>query len=109
MVGWLGAQRIGEAGTGFAETVTALGRRRKLDGAMAVLPGKTEEETKENGDGGWLITRPRKQEEATTESFPRQREAKAATRTPGSKPKVAGDVARAVNTVPPNYRIAICF
>jgi len=32
----------------------ALGRRQKLDGAMAVLPGKTEEETKKDGDGGWL-------------------------------------------------------
>ena len=53
-VGRLGAQGIGEAGTGFAETATALGRRRKLDGAMAVLPGKTEEETKKDGDGGWL-------------------------------------------------------
>jgi len=38
-----------------------------------------------------------------------QREAKAATRAPGSKPKVAGDVARAVNTVHQNYRIAIQF
>jgi len=26
-VGWLGAQGIGKAGTGFAETATALGRR----------------------------------------------------------------------------------
>ena len=38
----------------FAETIKALGRRRKLDGAMAVLLGKTEEETKKDGDGGWL-------------------------------------------------------
>ena len=34
--------------------VEALRRWRKLDGAMAVLPGKTEEETKKDGDGGWL-------------------------------------------------------
>ena len=34
---------------------------------------------------------------------------KMATRAPGSKPKVADDVARAVNTVPSNYRIAIQF
>ena len=74
---------------------------------MAVLPGKTEEETKKDGDGGWLITRPRKQEEATTESFPRQREAKAATRTPGTPKKVAGGVALAVNTVHSIYKFVI--
>ena len=38
----------------FAKTVQSLNRRRKLNGAMVVLPGKTEEETKKDGDGGWL-------------------------------------------------------
>ena len=53
-VGQLGAQGIGKARTGFAKTATALGRRRKLNEAMAVLPRKTEVETKKDGDGGWL-------------------------------------------------------
>ena len=39
-----------------------------------MLPGKIEEETKKDGDGGWLITRPRKQE-ATTVPFLRQHKA----------------------------------
>ena len=43
-VGWLGAQGIGEAGTSFAETATALGRWRELDGAVVVVTGKTEGE-----------------------------------------------------------------
>ena len=46
-VGWLGAQGIGEAGTGFAEMATALGRRCELTGAMTTTAAvKTEEEEK---------------------------------------------------------------
>jgi len=41
--GWLDAQGIGRAGTGFAETVETLRRWRKHDGAAAVATGKTEE------------------------------------------------------------------
>ena len=43
------------------------------------------------------------------ESFPRQHEAKAATRTPGTDQKVAGNVVKAVNTIHQYYRIAIHF
>ena len=42
--GWLDAQGIGRAGTGFAETVETLWRWRKHDGAAAVATRKTEEE-----------------------------------------------------------------
>jgi len=45
-VGWLYAQGYGGAGARFAETATALSRRRELDGAAAVATGKTEEEEK---------------------------------------------------------------
>ena len=46
----LGSQGVGGARTGFAETVKALQRRRKHDGAATVATGKTEEEKEENGD-----------------------------------------------------------
>jgi len=50
-----------------------------------------------------------KLKEATTTPSLRQREAKATTRAPGTPKTVAGHVARAVNTVHQNYRIAIQF
>jgi hypothetical protein len=56
-----------------------------------------------------FIGQPRKQGEATAESFPRQHEAKAATRAPGTPKTVVGHVARVVNTVHQYYRIAIQF
>ena len=75
-VGWLGAQGIGEAGTGFAETATALGQRRELNGATVVVTGKTEEEEKRRRRrlGSYNVTQ--KLKEATTEPFPCQRDAK---------------------------------
>ena len=56
-VGWLSAQGIGEAGIGFVEMATALGRRRELDGAAVVVTGK--QRRKKNDDDGVsiLITR----------------------------------------------------
>jgi hypothetical protein len=54
-----------------------------------------------------FIGQPRKQGEATAESFPRQHEAKAATRAPGTPKTVASHVASAVNTVHNIYKFAI--
>jgi len=54
-----------------------------------------------------LIGRPRKCKEATTKPSARQRDAQTATRATGNKPKLAGGVAQAVNTVHRNYKFAI--
>ena len=75
MVGWLGAQGIGEAGIGFAETVTALGQRRKLDGAAAVASGKQRRRNGEERRRRRTYNTAPKQKEATQEPSPRQREA----------------------------------
>ena len=47
----MGSQGVGGTEARFAETVKALRRRRKLDGAAAVAMGKTKEEKEKNGDG----------------------------------------------------------
>ena len=49
----------------------------------------------------------RKLKEAMTKPSARQRDAQTATRSTGSKPKLAGGVAQAVNTVHSNYKFAI--
>ena len=54
-----------------------------------------------------FIGQPRKRKEATTKPSARQRDAQTATRATGSKPKLAGGVAQAVNTVHNNYKFAI--
>jgi len=54
-----------------------------------------------------FIGQPRKRKEATTKPSVRQRDAQMATRVTGSKPKLAGGVAQAVNTVHNNYKFAI--
>ena len=75
MVGWLGAQGTSEARTGFAETVTALGLRRKLDGAAAVASGKQRRRNGEERRRRRHYNTAQKQKEATQEPSPRQREA----------------------------------
>ena len=56
-----------------------------------------------------FIGQPRKRKEATTKPSARQRDAQMATRATGSKPKLAGGVAQAVDTVHNNYKFAIRF
>ena len=67
-MGWLDAQRYGGAGARFAETATALGRWQKLDGAAAVMTGKTEkkEERRRRRFGSYSATQ--KLKEATQET-----------------------------------------
>ena len=89
-VGWLGAQGIGEAGIGFAEMATALGRRRELDGAAVVVTGKTEEEEKRRRRCLGSYNATQKLTEATTEPFPCQRDAKDGHDAPGMPKKVDG-------------------
>ena len=106
---WVDAQEGDGAGTGFSYDGGALPRRCKLAGDEQ---GRRKNRAREKEERRLLqsfIGRPRKQGEATAESFPRQREAKAATRVPGTPKTVAGHVARAVNTVHRNYKIAIQF
>ena len=54
-----------------------------------------------------FIGQPRKRKEATTKPSACQRDAQTATRATGSKPKLAGGVAQAVNTVHNSYKFAI--
>ena len=103
------AQEGDGAGTGFSYDGGALPRRCELAGDEQ---GRRKNRAREKEERRLLqsfIGRPRKQGEATVESFPRQREAKAATRVPKTPKMVTGNVARAVNTIQQNYRIAIRF
>ena len=106
-MGWLDAQGCGGAEALFAETATALGRRRELDGAAAAVTGKTEkeEERRRRRLGSYNVTQ--KLKEATTEPFPHQRDAKDGHDAPGTPKKVAGGVATAVNTIHSIYKFAI--
>ena len=106
-VGWLGAQGIGEAWTGFAETATALVRRQKLDGAAAAVTGKQRRRENEERRRWLAYNTTRKRKEATRKPSPCQRDAQTVTRATGSKPKLAGGVAQAVNTVHSIYKFAI--
>jgi len=95
--------------TGFSCDGGALQRRCELVGDEQ---GRREKQSNGKEERRLLqsfIGRPRKQGEATAESFPCQREAKATTRVPGTPKTVAGHVAKAVNTVHQYYRIAIQF
>jgi len=106
-VGWLDAQGYGGAGARFAETATALSRRRELDGAAAVATGKTEEEEKRRRRRLGSNNTAQKLKEATTEPFPRQCDAKDGHDMPGTPKKVAGGVASAMDTVHSIYKFAI--
>ena len=70
---------------------------------------KTEEEEKRRRRRFGTYSVAQKLKEATTEPFPRQRDIKDGHDTPGTPKKVAGGVARAVNTVQQIYKIAIQF
>ena len=70
---------------------------------------KAEEETAKNDDDVGFITRLRSKKKPRHGLHRASMTPKMATCVPRSKPKVTGDVARAVNTVPSNYRIAIRF
>ena len=75
-MGWLDAQGYGGAGACFAETATALSRRRELDGAAAVATGKTEEEEKRRRRRLGSNNTAQKLKEAALWPSPRQRDAK---------------------------------
>ena len=108
-VSWVDAQEGDGAGTGFSCDGGALPRRCELAGDEQ---GRRKNRAREKEERRLLqsfIGRPRKQGEATVESFPRQREAKATTRAPRTLKTVAGHVARAMNTVHQYHIIAIQF
>ena len=71
--------------------------------------GKQRRRVEKNDDGEVLIERLRSKEKPCHGLHRASTTPKMATRAPRSKPKVAGDVARAVNTVHRNYRIVIHF
>ena len=107
--GWVDAQEGDRARTSFSCDGGALPRRCELAGDEQ---GRRKNRAREKEERRLLqsfIARPRKQGEATAESFLRQREAKATTRAPRTPKTVAGYVARAVNTIHEYYRIAIRF
>jgi len=60
--GWLDAQELGGARTGFAELATALGRRRELDGAVAAVSGKQRRKKEEQRRSLSFIGRQRRKE-----------------------------------------------
>jgi len=91
--GWLEAQGAGEARTSVAETVTALGQRRRLDEAAAVVTGKTEEEKTKNGDGVVFIARPRSKQKPRRSPSPLQCDAKDGHDALGTPKKIVGHVA----------------
>ena len=101
------AQGLGEAGTSLSATVEhdndGTGSPEWSSGDGKKQRAKKEEQRRLQS----FIGRPRKRKEATTKPSARQRNAQTATRATGSKPKIAGHVASAVDTVHPNYRIAI--
>ena len=72
-----------------------------------VATGKAEEEEKRRRRRLGSYNATQKLKEATTEPFPRQRDAKDGHDAPGTPKKVTGGVAWAASTVPLNYRIAI--
>ena len=107
--GWVDVQEGDGAGTSFSYDGGALPRRCELARDEQGRREKQRRRKERRRQLQSFIGRPRKQGEAMTESFPRQHEVEAATRAPGTDQKIAGNVARAVNTVHQNYRIAIQF
>ena len=80
--------------------------RARRSGAAA-----TGKQSKGEGQRRWrlrLKRMARKLKEATSWPSPRQRDAQMAMHATGSQPKLAGNVASAVDTVHSNYRNAIC-
>ena len=107
--GQMDAQGLGEAGTSLSATVEhdndGTGSPEWSSGDGKKQRAKKEEQRRLQS----FIGRPRKRKEATTKPLARQRDAQMATRATGSKPKIAGHVARAVSTVHRIYRFAIRF
>ena len=82
----------------------------RMNFASAARAPVASSRTEKKNDGGLvLITWLRSKEKPRHGLHRASMTPKMATRAPGSKPKVADDVARAVNTVHQNYRIAIQF
>ena len=104
---WLGAQGTSGAGTRIAVTAQTLVRRRGLNEEWRWRREKTEERKERRRRRLGPNNMAQKLKEATLRPLPRQRDAQTATRVTRSKPKLAGGVAQAVNTVHRNYRIAI--
>ena len=103
----LSAQGRGEANEHFATTAQALVQRRGLNEEWRWRREKIEERKERRR---WRLgpnNTAQKLKEATLQPLPYQRDAQTATHAIGSKPKLAGGVAQAVNTIHRNYRIAI--
>ena len=101
------AQGLGEAGTSLSATVE---HDNDGTGSPEMEQWRREKQRTKKEERRRLqsfIGQPRKRKEATTKPLARQHDAQTATRATGSKPKLAGGVAQAVNTVHSNYKFAI--
>ena len=103
----LSAQGRGEAIERFAMTAQALVRRRGLNEEWRWRREKTEERKERRRRRLGPNNTAQKLKEAALWPSPRQRDAQTATHATGSQPKLAGNVASAVDTVHSNYRNAI--
>ena len=103
----LSAQGRGKAVKRFATTAQALVRRRGLNEEWRWRREKTEERKERRRRRLGPNNMAQKLKEAALWPSPRQRDAQTATHATGSQPKLAGNVASAVDTVHSNYRNAI--
>ena len=90
--GWLGAQGLGEAGTGFAETMEALRRQHGLTGVERCRREKQRRNEK-NGDGTSFKGRPGSKQKPRHDLAHASAELNAAMSASGSQKKVADGVA----------------
>ena len=107
--GWLDAQELGRAGTGFAELATALVRRRELNRAVAAASGKQRRRKETNGDGTSYIRWPGSKRKLQRSLSRASAKLRTATRMLGTEKKAAGDELASVATVHQNYQIATRF
>ena len=91
--GWQGAQGLGEAGTGFAETMEALRRQHGLAGVEQWRREKQRRRNEKNGDGTSFKGRPGNKQKPRCDLAHASAEPNAATSAPGSQKKVADGVA----------------
>ena len=103
----LSTQGRGEADERSATMAQVLVRRRRVNEEWRWRREKTEERKERRRRRLGPNNTAQKLKEATLRPLPRQRNAQTATHATGSKPKLAGEVAQAVNTIHRNYRIAI--
>jgi len=91
--GWQGAQGLGEAGTGFAETMEALRRQHGLAEVERWRREKQRRRNEKNGDGTSFKGRPGSKQKPRHGLLRASAKPRAATGATGSQKKVAGGVA----------------